>query len=172
MAARNMLQLALLARETSRSEESVLSKERLGRFSLVPTEASEELKELLRERSQLINETADLTAEDAGERSFYEREARHTCTFDPDMQIMGIGFDTLVPKGAYAGFLIRMLQINNLATEARGIANHWSNEWFTVSAKGDLKATTEKKADHLRLLCAMGHYEDSESGIRRVLSNL
>lgn len=172
MAARDMLQLALLARETSRREEIVLSEEKLGRFSLVATEASEDLQEFLRERSQMIEEASELTAEDASERSFYERETGQTGAFNPDAQIVGIGFDALVPKGAYANFLVRMLKINDLATEARGIANHWSSEWCTVSAKGDLKAATEKKADHLRLLCAMGYYEDSEWGIRRALSNL
>ena len=172
IAARNMLQLALLARETSKSEEVVLSEKKLGRFCLVATEASEELQELLRERSQLINAAAELTAEDASARSFFEREAGHTCSFNPDAQIIGIGFDTLIPKGAYADFLMRMLQINDLATEARGISNHWSSEWCTISTKIDLKAAAENKADHLHLLCAMGYYENSESGIRRALSNL
>lgn len=172
MAARDMLQLALLARETSRGEETVLSEEKLGRFSLVATEASEELQEFLRERSQLIEEAVELAAEDASERSFYERETGQTGTFDPDAQIVGVGFDALVPKGAYADFLVRMLQVNEFATEARGIANHWSSEWCTVSAKGDLKRASESRADYLRLLCAMGYYEDSESGARRALSNL
>ncbi len=172
MTARDMLQLALLARESSKSEESVLSEEKLGRFCLIATEPSEELQEFLRGRSRMIDEAAELTAEDASGRSFYERETGQTGIFDPETPIIGIGFDTLIPKGAYADFLMRMLQINDLATEARGIANHWSGEWCTVNSKGDLKIATEKKAEHLHLLCAMGYYEDSEAGIRRALSNL
>lgn len=172
MAARDMLQLALLAREAAKDEEASLSNEDLEGFGLRIVKPSEELKELLRERAQMIEEVSELAAESDSEKSFYKQERGYTGALDPDADIIGINFDAYVPKGLYTSFLMRMLQINNLATEARGIANHWSSEWCIVDEGGDSKTSTEKKATHLRLICALGYYEDSDVGIRRALTNL
>lgn len=172
MDARDMLQLALLARERAKEEEAPFSKEDLEEFELRTIQPSEELKEFLRERAQMVEKASDLAAESDSEKSFYKQERGYTGTLDPDADIIGISFDAYVPKGLYTGFLIRMLQMNDLATEARGIANHWSSEWCIVDEDGDSKPSTEKKATHLRLICALGYYEDSDAGIRRVLTNL
>ncbi len=174
MTAREMLQLALLAREAAKDEEAPLTEDDLEEFGLRTVKPSEELKEFLRERAQMIEEVADLATESDSEKSFYSREVGYTCALDPDADIIGISFDVYVPKGLYTSFLMRMLQINDLATEARGIANHWSSGWCIVDEEGDgdPKPSTEKKATHLRLICAMGYYEDSDSGIRHALTNL
>lgn len=172
MAARDMLQLALLAREAAKDEGASLSHEDLERFGLRAVKPSEELRDFLRERAQMIDEVTDLAAESDSEKSFYKQERGYTGTLDPDADIIGISFDAYVPKGLYTGFLMRMLQMNDLATEARGIANHWSSEWCTIDKDGDSKPSTEKKATHLRLMCALGYYEDFDTGIRRALTNL
>lgn len=172
MAARGILQLALLARERAKDEEAPLSKEDLEEFGLRTIQPSEELQGFLRERAQLIEEMASLAIEGESERGFYKQERGYTGALDSEADIIGISFDALVPKGTYTNYLMRMLQINDLATEARGIANHWSSEWCIVDKGGDLKTSTEKKATHLRLICALGYYEDSDAGIRRALTDL
>ncbi len=172
MAARDMLQLALLAREAAKDEEASLSNEDLERFGLRTVTPSEELQEFLRERAQMVEEVTDLATKNESEKSFYKYERGYTSAFDPDADIIGISFNAYVPKGLYTSFLIRMLQMNDLATEARGIANHWSSEWCIVVEGGDPKSSTEKKTTHLRLICALGYYEDSDAGIRRALVNL
>lgn len=172
MAARDMLQLALLAREAAKDEEASLSNEDLERFGLRTVMPSEELQEFLRERAQMIEEVSDLAAESDSEKSFYRQEHGYTGTLDPDADIIGISFDAYVPKGLYTSFLIRMLQINDLATKARGIANHWLSEWCIVDEDGNSNPSTEKKATHLHLICTLGYYEDSDAGIRRALTNL
>lgn len=172
MAARDMLQLALLARERAKDEEAPLSQEDLEEFGLRTVKPSEELKEFLRERAQMIEEVADRATKSESERSFYKHERGNTGTFDPDAEIIGISFDVFAPKGLYTSFLMRMLQINDLATKARGIANHWSSEWCIIDKDGDSKPSAEKKATYLRLICALGYYEDSGAGIRRSLLNL
>lgn len=172
MAARDMLQLALLAREAAKDEEASLSNEDLERFGLRTVMPSEELQEFLRERVQMIQEVSDFAAESDSEKSIYKRERGYTGTLDPDADIIGISFDIYVPKGLYTSFLMRMLQMNDLATEARGIANHWSSEWCIIDKDGDSKPSTEKKATHLHLICALGYYVNSDTGIRRALTNL
>lgn len=172
MAARDMLQLALLARERAKDEEALFSKENLEEFGLHTVQPSEELQGFLRERAQMIEEVTDLATESESEKSFYKYERGYTGTLDPDADIIGISFNTYVPKGLYTNFLMRMLQMNDLATEARGIANHWSSEWCIVHEEDDSKPSTEKKATHLRLICALGYYEDSDAGIRRTLTDL
>lgn len=172
MAAHDMLQLALLAREAAKDEGAPLSEEDLEEFGLRTIEPSDELREFLRDRAQMIEEVAVLATEDTDEQRFYEQERGYTGTLDPDADILGIGFDAYAPKGLYTSYLTRMLQINDLATEARGIANHWSSEWCIVDEDGDSKRTTEKKATYLHLICAMGYYENTDAGIRRALSNL
>lgn len=172
MAARDMLQLALLARERAKGEGAPLSKEDLEEFGLRTIQPSEEFQGFLRERAQLIEEMTNLATESESEKSFYQHENGYTGTLDPDADIIGISFDAYVPKGLYTNFLIRMLQMNNLATEARGIANHWSSEWCIIDEDGDSKPSTEKKATHLRLICVLGYYEVSDAGIRRSLLNL
>lgn len=172
MAARDMLQLALLAREAAKDEGEPLSKEDLKEFRLHAVKLSEELKEFLRERTQMIEEVTDLATKSESEKSFYKYERGYTGAPDPDANTIGISFDAYVPKGLYTSFLIRMLQMNDLATETRGIANHWSSEWRIVDEDDDSKSATEKKATHLHLICALGYYEDSDAGIRRVLVNL
>lgn len=172
MAARDILQLALLAREVAKDEEASLSNEDLERFGLRTVMPSEELKEFLRERAQMVKEVAGLATEGESERGFYKQERGYTGALDPDANIFGVSFDAYVPKGLYTGFLIRMLQMNDLATEARGIANHWSSEWCIVDEDGDSKPSSEKKATHLHLISALGYYEGSDAGSRRVLTNL
>lgn len=172
MAAHDMLQLALLAREAAKDEGAPLSEEDLEEFGLRTIEPSDELREFLRGRAQLIEEMANLATESESEKSFYQHESGYTGALDPDADIIGISFDAYVPKGRYTNFLIRMLQLNDLATEARGIANHWSSEWCIVDEDGDSKPSTEKKATHLRLICVLGYYEVSDAGIRRSLLNL
>lgn len=172
MTARDMLQLALLARERAKDEEVPLSKEDLEEFGLHAVKPSEELKDFLRERAQMIEEVADLATESESEKSFYKNERGYTGALDPDADIIGISFDVYVPKGLYTSFLMRMLQMNDLAAEARGIANHWSSEWCIVDEDGDSRPSTEKKATYLHLICALGYYEDSDTGIRRALTDL
>ncbi len=172
MAARDMLQLALLAREAAKDEEASLSNEDLEGFGLRIVKPSEEQKEFLRERAQMIEEVADLATEGESEQGFYKQERGYTGALDLEADIIGISFDAYVPKGLYTSFLMRMLHMNDLATEARGIANHWSSEWCIVDEDGNSKPSTEKKATHLRLICALGYYEDSDVGIRRALTNL
>lgn len=172
MAARDILQLALLARERAKDEEAPLSKEELEEFGLRTIQPSEELQGFLRERAQLIEEVTDLATESESENSFYQHESGYTGALDPDADIIGISFDAYIPKGLYTNSLIRMLQMNNLATEARGIANHWSSEWCIVDEESAPKTSTEKKATHLHLISALGYYEDSDTGIRRSLLNL
>lgn len=172
MAARDMLQLALLVRERAKDEETPLTEEALEEFGLRTVKPSEELKEFLCGRAQMIEEVADFATEDASERGLYEQEAGFTGALDPEADIIGISFDVFVSKGSYTKYIMRMLQMNDLATEARGIANHWSSEWCIVDEDGDSNPSTEKKATHLHLICALGYYEDSDAGIRRALINL
>lgn len=172
MAARDMLQLALLAQEAAKDEESSLSNEDLERFGLRAVKPSEELKELLRERAQMIEEVSDLATESESEKSFYKYERGYTGALDPDADIIGISFDAYIPKGLYTSFLIRMLQVNDLATEARSVANHWLSEWCIIDKDGNSNPSTEKKATHLHLICTLGYYEDSDAGMRRALTNL
>lgn len=172
MAARDMLQLTLLAREAAKDQEEPLSKEDLEEVGLHAVKPSEELKEFLRERAQMVEEATELATDNDSEKSFYQHESGYTGALDPDADIIGISFDAYVPKGLYTNFLIRMLQMNDLAIEARDIANHWSSEWCIVDEESAPKTSTEKKATHLRLICALGYYEDTEAGIRQALTNL
>lgn len=175
LAARDVLQLALLAREKAQDNTTKVSEAILGEFGLTTTEASQELKDFLRNRAKTIEETAQFLSEDGVDAAFAKREMGYTNKFDPDADIIGISFDTAVPKGRYASFLLRMIEMSNLAAETRGTANRWSAEWCKVKERDGgftVEPASEKKANALRLLCVMGYYEDSASGIRRALSNL
>ena len=175
LAARIMLQLALLAREKAQDDTTKLSEAVLEEFGLTIIEASQELKDFLRDRAEMIEETAQFLSEDGVDAAFAKREMGYTGMFEPDIDIIGISFDTAVPKGRYASFLLRMIEMSNLAAEARSTANRWSAEWCKVEEDDDgftVEPASEKKANALRLLCVFGYYEDSASGIRRALSNL
>lgn len=172
LAARNVLQCALLARGTSKNEEVSSSKGSLAEYGLVMTKVPDELKDYLRTRATLTEEVAEPLAENDDEQAFIERETGYTGSLDPDAGIIGIGLDVCVPVGGYADFLLRMVEVNKQAAAARDIANHWGAEWCTLSRDGSPRTATEKRATHLRLLCAMGYYEDSEAGIRKALSSL
>lgn len=175
LASRGMLQLALLARKKAQDNTTKLSEAVLEEFGLATIEVSQELKDFLRDRAKMIEETAQFLSEDGVDAGFAKREMGYTSMFDPDANIIGISFDAAVPKGRYASFLLRMIEMSNLAAETRGIANRWSAEWCKVKEDDDgfiVEPASEKKANALRLLCAMGYYEDSASGIRRALSTL
>ena len=176
LSARAMLQLALLARETAKSGEASLSESVLEEFELVTLEPSQELKDFLRDRARMIEETAQLLSEDVSDEAFAKREMGYTGALDAHADIIGLSFNVAVPKGGYASFLLRMIEMNSIASEARGTASRWSAEWCIFEEKDAdtfaLKQASEKRANCLRLICVMGYYEDSDDGIRQALSNL
>ena len=175
LAARAMLQLSLLAREAAKNGEIPLSKQSLDHFSLIALEPSQEIIDFLRDRAKMIEGAAQLLSEDGSDEAFVKREMGFTGALSADADIMGVSFDVAVPKGGYARFLLRMIEMSRLAAEARGTANRWSAEWCVLEDEDDsitFKPTSEKKADCLHLLCAMGYYEDSDIGVRHALSNL
>lgn len=171
-AARRMLELALLAREASRNDECVLTEESLADYELVAMKPSSELQGYLRTRAQLAEAVTENLAESTDEQAFLNREMGYNGTFDPDAPINGIGFNVYVPTGGYADFLIRMVEADNLAASARGTANRWSIEQCIVDEDGSFHPASEGEATYLHLLCAMGYYESSDSGVRAALSNL
>lgn len=175
LAAREVLQVALLAREKALDDSIKLSEAVLEEFGLTTIKASQELKDFLRDRAKMIEETVQLLSEDGADAAFAKREMGYMDKLDQDADIIGISFDTAVPKGRYASFLLRMIEMSDLAAETRGTANRWSAEWCKVEEDDDgftVEPASEKKANALHLLCVMGYYEDSASGIRRALSNL
>lgn len=176
LSARTMLQLALLARKTAKDNETALSESVLEEFGLVAQEPSQDLESFLRDRAKTIEEAAHYLSEDGSDEAFAKREMGYTGAFSADADIVGVSFDVVVPKGGYASFLLRMIEMNRIATEARGTASRWSAEWCMFKEvngnTGTLEQTTKQKANGLRLLCAMGYYEDSGIGIRHALSNL
>lgn len=176
LSARAMLQLALLARETAKDDDTTLLESVIEEFGLVNQVPSQDLEGFLRDRARMIEETAQYLSEDSSDKAFVEREMGYTDTLDPDVDIVGLSFDVAVPKGGYASFLLRMIEMNRIAAEARGTASRWSTEWCVFEEKDDdtftLKQASEKRANCLRLICAMGYYEGSDDGIRQALSNL
>lgn len=175
LAARVILQVALLAREKALDDTAKLSEAVLEEFGLTTIEISQELKDFLRDRANMIDETAQLLSEDGGDVAFAKREMGYTGNFDPDADIIGISFDIAVPKGSYASFLLRMVEMSDLAAETRGTANRWSAEWCILVEEDDditLEPSSEEDADGLHLICVMGYYEDSANGIRQALLNL
>lgn len=77
-----------------------------------------------------------------------------TGALSADADIMGVSFVVAVPKGGYARFLLRMIEMSRLAAEARGTANRWSAEWCVLEDEDDsitFKPASEKKANALRL---------------------
>lgn len=176
LSARAMLQLALLARETAKDDEAALSESVLEGFGLVAQEPSQDLKDLLRDRARMIEEAAQYLSEDGSDKAFAEREMGYTGMLSSNADIVGLSFDVAVPKGGYASFLMRMIEMNRIATEARGTACRWSAEWCVFKETKDntivLEQTSEKESNGLHLICAMGYYENSDAGISEALSNL
>lgn len=172
LAARAVLQLALLARETAKNSETTLSEAVLDEYGLLATRASQEMQDLMRDRARMVAETAQLIAEDKDDDAFLKSEMGFNGVLNPNTEIIGIAFDIVVPKGDYAAFLQRMVDTNALATEARGLANRWASEWGILEKDDTFEDVDEEDSNCLRLMCAMGYYEDSDAGIRRTLSNL
>lgn len=172
LAARAVLQLALLARETAKNSDTTLSETDLDGYGLFATRASQEIQGFMRDRARMVAETAQLMAEDKDDDAFLKSEMGFTGVLDRDAEIIGIAFDIVVPKGDYAAFLQRMIETNALATEARGLANRWASEWSILGEDETLEDVDEEDSNCLRLICAMGYYEDSDAGIRHALSNL
>lgn len=176
LSARAMLQLALLARETAMDDKAALSKSVLEGFGLVTQEPSQDLKDFLYDRAKMIEEAAQYLSEDGNDKTFAEREMGYTGMLNSNADIVGLSFDVVIPKGGYASFLLRMIEMNRIATEARGTASRWSAEWCVFKEENDgiiiLEQASEKKADGLHLICAMGYCDDSDTGIKQALSNL
>lgn len=73
LAARIMLQLALLAREKAQDDTTKVSEAVLEEFGLTTIEASQELKDFLRDRAEMIEETAQFLSEDGVNAAFAKR---------------------------------------------------------------------------------------------------
>lgn len=172
LAARTLLQLALLARETARDSKENLSETILEEYGLIATKAQKELQELIRERSQMIIETATLMAGNDVNNAFLRSEMGFTGDLDPDAEIIEISFDVAEPKGGYAAFLQRMTEMNTLATEACGTTNCWETERSILKEDGTFEDAIEADFNCLRWICAMGYYKNSDAGIRHALLNL
>lgn len=172
LAARAVLEAALLARRVSLDMDAPCDSEAIGRFGLYATEPSPEWQEFLKSRSKMIEEAASLLDDPAGE-SVAMRGMGYTGFMDEDAGVIGVTFEAIVPVGGYAYFLERMVEMNELAIEARGTADHWSAEWCTIDADEEIEEVdSADDADGLHLMGALGYYEDSDRGIRSALSNL
>lgn len=172
LAARVVLEAALLARRASLDMDAPCDAENIGRFGLYATEPSPEWQEFLKSRSKMIEEAASLLGDPEGE-SVALRGMGHTGSLDEDADVIGVTFEAIVPVGGYAFFLERMVKMNELAVEARDTANHWSAEWCTIDADDEIEEVdSANDADGLHLMGALGYYEDSDRGIRLALSNL
>lgn len=172
LAARVVLEAALLARETSLDMDAPCDAETIGKFGLYATEPSPEWQEFLKGRAMMIEEVTSLLGDPEGE-SVALHDMGYTGSVDEDADIIGITFEGIVPVGGYARFLERMVKMNELAVEARGTANHWSAEWCVIDADDEIEEVDSvEEADGLHLMGALGYYEDSERGIRCALLNL
>lgn len=172
LAARTVLEAALLARGTSLAPDAQCTVDSIEKFGLFATEPSPEWQEFLKGRSRMIEEAALLLDDPEGE-GVALRDMRYTGSMDEGADIIGITFEAIVPIGGYALFLERMVRMNALAVEARGTANHWSAEWCTIDADDEIEeADGMEEADGLHLMGALGYFEESDQGIRRALLSL
>lgn len=172
LAARTVLEAALLARESSNDLDALCTIDSISEYGLYATEPSPEWQEFLKSRSKMIEEAASLLDDPEGE-GVALRDMGHTGPLDDNADVVGITFEAIVPAGGYAHFLERMVKTNELAVEARGTANHWSAEWCVIDTDGKIEETDNADdADGLHLMGSLGYYEDSERGIRSALLNL
>ena len=172
LAARTVLEAALLSREISLAPDAQCTIDSIGKFGLYATEPSPEWQEFLKDRSKMIEEAASLLDDSEGE-SVALRDMGYTGSMDETADVIGVTFEAIVPVGGYAHFLERMVKMNALAVETRDTVNHWSAEWCVIDANEDIEEVdSEGDADGLHLMGALGYYEDSERGIRYALSNL
>ena len=172
LAARAVLEAALLARETSLASDAQCTIDSIGKFGLYATEPSPERQEFLKGRSKMIEEARLLLDDPEGESAVL-RDMGYAGSIDEDVEVIGITFEAIVPVGGYALFLKRMVKMNELAAEARGTANHWSAEWCAIDADDEIEEVDDAEdADGLHLMGALGYYEESDRGIRCALSNL
>lgn len=171
-AARDLFVAALSAREASRNEDAQITAETLDKYLLRVTSASPEQQELLRSRTRLIQQAADILDDGEGDEGVLKREMGFTGNMEEDAEIVGVVLDLLAPVGEYARFLKRMVDVDTQACEARGIAKHWDASWCIVEDTGEIiEVDSGDKTDYLRLICALGYYEKNDAGFRVALSN-
>ena len=170
-AARGLLVLAMEAKRAAESDEPVSFTD-MGRFEVTATEPSERARKLVEAADRLDDEGAEL-AKGLGEAALEQfLGGRRFQRGGKGRDLIGGVFCLDIPRGDYAAYLYQMVLLESLACRMMDVAEPWSATWFQVDESGESHDAEASEADGLCIMCALGFYENNESGARKCLSTL